>query len=146
MAEPPRAVKRLKKGETEDAEAEIFSRPEVLMYQNKALASYLSSEKSENERLKTKLSELEAKNINIISCSSLIYQQLFAVNDKLVGLYKSKNLTVPSDMNLNTSKAVMKSSKLFAATDADKIYQNVNEVKSSVQEAGFMLVSLIDGL
>ena len=146
MAEPPRAVKRTKKGETEDAEAEIFNRPEVLMYQNKALASYLSSEKSENERLKTNLSELEAKNINIISCSSLIYQQLFAINDKLVGLYKSKKLPVSSDANLNTSNSIKDSSKIFASIDADKIYQNVNEVKSSIQEAGLILVALIDGL
>ena len=146
MAEPPRATKRVKKGETEDAEAEIFNRPEVLMYQNKALASYLSSEKSENERLKSKLSELEAKNINFISCSSLIYQQLFLLNDKLVSLLKSKNVNVSSDMNLKTSNSILDISKLFASIDADKIYQNLNDVKSSIQEAGIILSSLVDSL
>lgn len=54
MAEAPRAHKRLKKGETEESEIEIFNRPEVLSYQNKALASMLSTEKSERKKLADK--------------------------------------------------------------------------------------------
>lgn len=59
MSEPPRGNKRVKKGEEDGNEHEIFSRPEVLKYQNKALASYLKSEKAENTKLKQKLSKLE---------------------------------------------------------------------------------------
>lgn len=146
MADPPRALKRVKKGEAEQAEAEIFSRPEVLQYQNKALASYLRSEKDQNAKLKQQISKLENKNSNLISCASLAYQQLFTVNDKLVTLLKCKDIDPSSLKDLRSSTKFTDNMQLFTSMDSDRITQAGAETKTIMEEAGIALSSMINSL
>lgn len=146
MSDPPRALKRAKKGEEEGAEADIFSRPSVLEYQNKALASLLRSEKSENEKLKQKLSSLDDVNSELISATSLVYQQLFALNDKLITLANSRDIDLGSEVGIRNRGGVMNNFGLYISSDSDKIIASVNETKNAIKEAGTTLTTTFDSL
>ena len=146
MSDPPRALKRAKKGEEEGAEADIFSRPSVLEYQNKALASLLRSEKSENERLKQMLSSLDNVNSALISSTSLAYHQLFALNDKLITLAHSRDINLGSEAGIRSRGDITRNFDLYVSSNSDKIIASVNETKTAITEAGTTLTSMLDSL
>jgi hypothetical protein len=78
-----RGTKRAKTGEEDKAEAEIFSRPEILKYQNKCLASLLKSEKFQTDRLKKELAKSDNVKSDLLVYSSLLFQQLLQLNDQI---------------------------------------------------------------
>jgi hypothetical protein len=115
MSDPPRAHKRVKTGDVDKAEAEIFKRPEVLAYQNKALASIIKTIKSENEKLKQKHKYLDNINSKLISCSSLLYEQLFAINDKIISFANMRNIVFDSETNLRTNESIVTNQNIFVS-------------------------------
>jgi DNA repair exonuclease SbcCD ATPase subunit len=143
MADPPRALKRAKKGETEEAEAEIFSRPEVLVYQNKALASFLGTERANKAKLTKQIASLELKCSNLLSCTSLISHQMFVINDKLISAGTSNGHNIDPSLNLKSESSnfakfqnVGDNLEMFSKSDFDS--------KSQIEDAGTNIAAMLD--
>lgn len=146
MSDPPRAHKRVKTGDVDKAEAEIFKRPEVLMYQNKALASIIKTIKSENEKLKQKNENLDNINVKLISCSSLLYEQLLAINDKIVSVANTKNIEFESDANLRTNELIVANQNIFVSGNIDKIAGSDDQIKNTIKEIAPLLISILKNI
>lgn len=144
MSEPPRAPKRVKKSEEEGAEQEIFSSPELLKYQNKALASFLQTERTENTNNKRKVAKLESKNSELISITSLLYHQLLIVNDKLNKSLSEESEASASNSNLRENTSVMDNYNLIVSADSDKILEASEQLKDCVKTIGATVSSTVD--
>jgi len=141
MSDLPRGVKRFKQGESSKAEAEIFSRPEILMYQNKALASYLKTEKSENSDLKEAIAKSESASSDIISWATLLFQQLLYLNDKLVTFAETKSLEFDAGSNLRNIDKIMGSFEAFNSANIDNLTSDKEELRNNIETAGLTLAA-----
>lgn len=146
MSDPPRAHKRVKTGDVDKAEAEIFKRPEVLTYQNKALASIIKTIKSENEKLKQKNKYLDNTNVKLISCSSLLYEQLLAINDKIVSVANTKNIEFESETNLRTNESIVANQNVFVSGNIDKVAGSDDQIKNTIKEIAPLLISTLSNI
>jgi len=143
MTDPPRALKRVKKGEPEESEIEIFRRPDVLTYQNKALASLLSTEKTNGDKLKKELAKIEQKCSNLASCSALLSQQLFAINDKIHSLSKVKCIELSPEKDLRSASSKFALFENFV-NNIDQFSKPDFDFKEQIGDAGFKLISMIE--
>ena len=142
MSDFPRASKRVKQGEDPSNEIDLFSRKELLVYQNKALASRLKVQVDENEKINKKNAFLEKTNSELISCSSLLYQQLFSLNDKLVTISNTKGIPQESLSDLREVQSISNNFALFTSSDLDQIIRESENNKNIIIEAGNKLTSL----
>ena len=142
MSAPHRALKRVKQGEDPSSEIEVFSRKEVLQYQNKALASRLKIEIAENKELTKKNEKFENANLGLLSIIALLYQQLFSVNDKLISISNMKGISTTSEINLRESCKISENFTLFASTNLEQIIKESANSQKLIQEAGLNLSKL----
>jgi len=142
MSAPHRALKRVKQGEEPSSEIEVFSRKEVLQYQNKALASRLKIEIAENKELTKKNEKLENANLGLLTTSALLYQQLFSINDKLISISNMKGISTASEINLRESCKISENFTLFTSTNLEQIIKESANSQKLIQEAGLNLSKL----
>lgn len=140
-----RPTKRVKTGEADNAEAEIFSRQEILTYQNKTLASYLASERALNTKLNGQIAELELKLSSLLSSTSLLSHQMLAINDQLVSICSSNSLNFDSSMSLKSESSDFKEFENIV-NFSDKFLNPNFDYKTIIEQAGISLLSIIQVL